>query len=50
MLTVAPRGSVKAQDFFESLAFFSTVSIVKGRVPEELAVENAVNSTGIMAR
>ena len=49
MLTVAPKGRVKEQVFFETFACSSTVSIVSGRVADELAVENAVSSTGVMA-
>ena len=49
MLTVAPSGSVKELAFFETPARPSTVSIVSGKVADELAVENAVSKTGAIA-
>jgi hypothetical protein len=50
MFTVAPRGRTKLVTRFETPAFFSTHSIVRGSVADDDAVENAVNMAGDIAR
>jgi hypothetical protein len=49
MFTVAPRGRVKLVTLRETPARFWTHSIVKGKVAEEDAVENAVRRAGDIA-
>ena len=49
ILTVAPSGRVKEQVLLLTLARSSTVSMVSGRVADELAVEKAVSNTGAIA-
>ena len=44
ILIVAPRGSTNLVDFSEIPALSTAHSMVIGRVAEELAVENAVNT------
>ena len=50
ILTVAPRGRTKLEVRLETPAFFSTHSMVTGKVALEDAVENAVSMAGDMAR
>ncbi len=50
MLMVAPSGKQKAVVLLETPEPFSTHSIVKGNVPDELAVEKAVNIAGAIER
>jgi len=49
MLIVAPKGRTKDVVSFDTFAFFSTHSIVIGKVPAEEAVENAVSIAGAIA-
>ena len=49
MFTVAPRGSTKLVILLDTPAFFSTHSMVTGRVAEEEAVEKAVSRAAPMA-
>src|SRR5690606_29923788 len=49
MLTVAPSGKTKLEILFDTPAFFSTQSIVTGRVADDDAVENAVSMAGAIA-
>ena len=46
MFTVAPSGNTKLETLFETPTLDSTTSIVTGNVPDEDAVENAVNMAG----
>ena len=50
MLTVAPSGRTKLVVRFETPAFFSTHSMVRGKVEAEEDVEKAVNNAGAIAR
>ena len=49
MLIVAPRGSVKLVILFDTPARLRMQSMVRGRVAEEEAVENAVRRAGAIA-
>jgi hypothetical protein len=49
MLMEVPSGTTRDVILLETLAFFSTHSIVMGRVAEEELVENAVRIAGPIA-